>query len=108
MIVRIFSDDQYRVPDTALDRMNELDNACVAAVEAGDEPRFRACYDELLALVRTEGEALGGDDLSGSDLMLPPADITMDEARSRVHRRGPDPRLSGGYGSWPASRPAGV
>jgi len=88
MIVRIFSDDQYRVPDVALERMNELDNACVAAVEAGDEPRFRACYDELLALVRTEGEALAGDDLSGSDLMLPPSDISMDEAREEFTGEG--------------------
>jgi hypothetical protein len=81
MIVRIFSENQYRVPEHALTRMNELDNECVAAVEAGDEDRFRACYEELLGLVRSEGEALGDDALTGSDLMLPPADITMDEAR---------------------------
>jgi hypothetical protein len=81
MIVRIFSEDQYRVPEDALTRMNELDNQCVAAVDAGDEPRFRACYDQLLALVREEGEALADDALTGSDLMLPPADISMDEAR---------------------------
>jgi hypothetical protein len=88
MIVRIFSDDQYRVPEAALERMNELDNDCVAAVEADDEPRFRACYDELLALVRTEGEALAGDALTGSDLMLPPADISMDEAREEFTGEG--------------------
>lgn len=88
MIVRIFSDDQYRVPDASVGRMNELDNACVAAVEAGDEQAFRACYEELLALVRTEGEALEDDDLHGSDLMLPPADITMDEARTEFTGEG--------------------
>ncbi len=81
MIVRIFSDDQYRVPEDLVARMNVLDNQCVAAVEAGDEAAFRACYQELLALVRDEGEALADDALTGSDLMLPPADITMEEAR---------------------------
>ncbi len=81
MIVRIFSENQYRVPEGAIERMNELDNACVAAVEAGDEVRFRTCYEQLLTLVRTEGDALAEDALTGSDLMLPPADITMDEAR---------------------------
>jgi hypothetical protein len=88
MIVRIFSDDQYRVPDDAVPRMNELDNACVAAVADGDEPRFRACYDQLLTLVRTEGEALADDALTGSDLMLPPADISMDEAREEFTGEG--------------------
>ena len=88
MIVRIFSDNQYRVPEAAIDRMNVLDNECVAAVEAGDEDRFRACYDQLLTLVRDEGEALGDDDLTGSDLMLPPADITMDEARAEFTGEG--------------------
>ncbi|MGI8802813.1 MAG: PspA-associated protein PspAA [Solirubrobacteraceae bacterium] len=88
MIVRIFSDDQYRVPDDVVDRMNKLDNECVAAVEAGDEPRFRACYQELLALVKTEGEQLADDALTGSDLMLPPADITMDEAREEFTGEG--------------------
>jgi hypothetical protein len=88
MIVRIFSDDQYRVPETAVERMNVLDNECVAAVEAGDEERFRACYTELLALVRDEGDALGDDELTGSDLMLPPADISMAEAREEFTGEG--------------------
>jgi len=81
MIVRILNEDQYRVPDDLLGTLNDLDNACVAAVEAADEPLFRATYDQLLALVRDRGEALEDDDLEGSDLMLPPADVTMDEAR---------------------------
>jgi len=88
VIVRIFSDDQYRVPDVALARMNELDNACVAAVADADEARFRALYGELLTLVHTEGEALGDDALTGSDLMLPPADITMEEAREEFTGEG--------------------
>jgi hypothetical protein len=81
MIVRILNEDQYRVPEELHARLNELDNACVAAVEAGDEALFHATYDELLTLVREHGEVLGDDDLSGSDLMLPPADISLEEAR---------------------------
>ncbi len=88
MIVRIFSEDQYRVPPEALARMNELDNECVAAVEAGDESAFHLAYDGLLDLVRSEGEALADDALTGSDLMLPPADITMDEAREEFTGEG--------------------
>ena len=93
MIVRILNEDQYRVPEDLLTSLNELDNACVAAVEAGDEVAFQATYDELLALVRDRGEVLGDDDLSGSDLILPPADITMAEAQEEFTGEGliPDP-----------------
>lgn len=88
MIVRILNEDQYRVPEELLGTLNELDNACVAAVEAGDEGLFRATYDQLLALVRDRGQVLGDDDLAGSDLMLPPADVTMEEAREEFTGEG--------------------
>jgi hypothetical protein len=88
MIVRILNEDQYRVPEDLLPSLNELDNECVEAVEAGDEEHFRTTYDELLALVRDRGEVLDDDDLAGSDLMLPPADITMDEAREEFTGEG--------------------
>jgi hypothetical protein len=88
MIVRILNEDQYRVPDDLLGSLNDLDNACVAAVEAGDEALFRATYDELLGIVRERGEILEDDDLAGSDLMLPPSDVTMDEAREEFTGEG--------------------
>ena len=42
MIVRILGEGQYDVADDALDRLNELDTALEAAVEAGDEAALRA------------------------------------------------------------------
>jgi hypothetical protein len=88
VIVRVFGENQYRVPDSARERLNELDNETVAAVEAGDEERFRQAYSKLLELVRAEGEALGDDELEPSDLMLPPADISLEEARSEFTGEG--------------------
>jgi hypothetical protein len=82
VIVRIFSDGQYRVPDDAHDRLHELDHKTVAAVDAGDEAAFKATYAELVELIHSSGERLADDDLTPSDLMLPPADITLEEARS--------------------------
>ncbi len=81
MIVRISGEDQYRLEGVD-GQVNELDNAVVAAVEAGDEPRFHSAYKELLAFVRTQGTALAEDELEGSDLILPPADISLAEAQS--------------------------
>ena len=44
MIVRISTEDQYRLPDDDAARLNELDNEAVAAVEAGDEDRFHEVF----------------------------------------------------------------
>ena len=80
MIVRIATENQYRFPDDQSDRLNDLDNTVVAAVEAGDEDRFHESFEELLSLVRSEGTVLGDDELEESDVILPPPDISITEA----------------------------
>jgi hypothetical protein len=80
VIVRISGEDQYRLDDSLHAKLDELDNAVVAAVEAGDEDGFHATFEELLQFVRSNGEVLGEDDLSASDTILPPADISFPEA----------------------------
>ena len=80
MIVRISGDNQYRLEGVD-GQVNDLDNAVVAVVEAGDEADFHAAYDELLSFVRAQGTALAEDELEGSDLILPPADISLAEAQ---------------------------
>jgi hypothetical protein len=87
MIVRISGEDQYRL-DGVDARVNELDNAVVAAVDAGDEQRFRSAYDELLAFVRDHGTPLAEDELEGSDLILPPPDISLAEAQGEFTGAG--------------------
>jgi len=81
VIVRIATESQYRLPDEDADRLNELDNATVAAVEAGDEARFHELYEQMLELVRSEGRELGDDELEESDVILPPPDVTFEEAK---------------------------
>jgi hypothetical protein len=88
MIVRVSTEGQYELKDGALERLHELDNACQIAVEAGEDERFKGCYEQLLELIRGEGEVLGDDDLRGSDLTLPPPDITLEEAQSEFSGHG--------------------
>ena len=88
MIVRIATENQYRFPDDQADRLNDLDNAVVAAVEAGDEDRFHEAFEELLSLVRSEGTVLGDDELEESDVILPPPDISLDEAGAEFTGEG--------------------
>ncbi len=80
MIVRIATEDQYRLPDEDAQRLNELDNEVVAAVDADDEDRFHALFEEMLALVRSDGRKLGDDELQESDVILPPPDTSFVEA----------------------------
>jgi len=80
VIVRISTEDQYRLPDADAERLNELDNDAVAAVEAGDEDRFHEVFEQMIALVRSDGHKLGDDELEESDVILPPPDLSFTEA----------------------------
>lgn len=81
MIVRILTEGQWNVPAERLDRLNELDSDLEKAVQAGDTVAFSQCLDALLHAVRTDGEPLPDDVLHDSDLILPPADSTIEEVR---------------------------
>ncbi len=88
MIVRIATENQYEVPDDLRDRLNELDNAATEAVKSGEEDRFRELFDEMLDLVRAEGSLLDEDILHDSDVILPPPDISLDEAKAEFNGEG--------------------
>lgn len=80
MIVRIMGEGQYRLPEAVHERVNELDNAVVAAVEKDDEDGFHAAFEEMLDVIRSAGEQLGDDELETSDVIVPPSDTSMAEA----------------------------
>jgi hypothetical protein len=88
VIVRIAGEGQFRIPDEDQDKLNELDNAAVAAVEAGDEPSFKDLWGQMLALIEADGNALDDDELVESDIILPPRDITLDEAQHEFTGEG--------------------
>lgn len=81
MIVRIATEGQYRLADDLVERVNELDNQAVAAVEAGDEARFMELFGQIIALIRSEGQPLPEDELHASDVIVPPPDTSFDEAK---------------------------
>jgi hypothetical protein len=88
MIVRIAGEGQWELADDHLGRLNELDNAAVAAVEAGDERRLAELLAEMHELVRAGGRAVADDELVSSDVILPPADTSMDEAQAEFSGEG--------------------
>ena len=84
MIVRILGEGQFEVADAELSRLNELDAAVEAEIDAGNEDAFRARLAELLDGVREVGAPLADDSLEDSDLILPPADATLEEVREML------------------------
>jgi hypothetical protein len=81
VIVRISGEGQFRLPDGDADRLNELDNRAVSAVEQGDEVGFRELWSQMLELVANDGNTLDDDELVESDVILPPRDVTFEEAK---------------------------
>jgi len=88
MIVRILGEGQYDVADDALGRLNEYDSAVEAAVEANDTGAFTAALTKLLDGVRTVGVPHEVESLDESDLILPPADASIDEVRALLSDDG--------------------
>jgi hypothetical protein len=82
MIVRISGEGQFELPDTDAERLNELDNQAVAAVEAGNEEKFQELWNQMLDLVTGDGTELDDDELVESDVILPPRDSTFAEAQA--------------------------
>jgi hypothetical protein len=88
VIVRISGEGQFELPDSDAARLNELDNRAVNAVEQGDETGFHELWTQMLELVQADGKPVGDDELVESDVILPPPDITFDEARGEFTGEG--------------------
>jgi hypothetical protein len=95
MIVRLMGEGQYRVDDGLREQLNELDDLAGAALEAGDEPELDARLDQIFELVEREGERLADDDLSPSDAIVPPSDMTLEETRQLMTAEGFIPDIPG-------------
>jgi hypothetical protein len=94
MIVRLMGGGgQYKVDDSLLDRLNALDDQAVAALERSDEDELDARLDEMAELVRSNGEPLPEDDISASDVVIPPSDLTLEETRRLLSDDGLIPDL---------------
>jgi hypothetical protein len=93
VIVRIFMDQQYRLADDTHAALNDIDDAVVAAVDAGDEEGYAREFAKLLAFVREHGEPLPDDELVGSDVLIPADDFSFAEAGQEFTGEGlvPDP-----------------
>ena len=88
MIVRISAEGQFKLPDDVQTRLNELDNEAVGAVDAEDEARFHDLFGQMIALVEDGGEPVADDELVESDVIIPPRDLSFEEAKREFTGEG--------------------
>ena len=81
MIVRIATEGQYELRGPSLAELDEADDALLDALERGDAEAFRRQLERVVHIVRSRGRRLEDGELKESDLVLPPPDITLEEAR---------------------------
>jgi hypothetical protein len=93
VIVRLMGDGQYRVADDVVEALNELDDQATQAVDADDEENLHRLLGAMASAVRDKGERLADDELSGSDLIIPPDDLSLEEAKKLFSGEGLIPDL---------------
>jgi PspAA-like protein len=93
VIVRLLGEGQFEVDDEVAKGLAALDEEAGNAVEAGDEERLSELLGRMADAVRTNGTRLPDDDLSPSEGIIPPDDLTLDEARRLFDDEGLIPDL---------------
>ena len=88
MIVRIATEAQYELLENDEEVLNALDNEAVVACEADDEQQFHDTFARLLEFVRSNGRRIPDDRLEPSDVILPPPDVSLAEAKKEFSGEG--------------------
>jgi hypothetical protein len=81
MIIRILGEGQFQLDEKLLDRVNKIDNQIVKHVTSGNKVEFAKDLANLISTVKELAEPLDPVELVGSDLIIPPADMSFEEAR---------------------------
>ena len=93
MIVRLMGEGQYEIDDALAGWLNEIDDEVGRAVDAGDQAAMSDALRRLAAAVREAGTRLDDSDISSSDAVVPPEDLTLDEAHELLEGEGLIPDL---------------
>ena len=93
MIVRIMGEGQWRLDDAVITELDRLDDEAAEALRGEDEQTLHRLLEEMAARIREGGEQLPDDDLHPSDAIVPPPDLSLDEAHELFEGEGLIPDL---------------
>ncbi|MDQ3836976.1 MAG: hypothetical protein M3270_08590 [Thermoproteota archaeon] len=94
-IVRIMGHGQFTVESKMLKKLNDIDNSIVELVSAerSDDAEFKKRLSELSNTVLENGRPLDPHQIIKSDIILPSADLSIDEAKKLFRGEGVIPEL---------------
>jgi hypothetical protein len=73
---------QYRAPEALCDELNQIDNRIVDLVEEGKADGFRKKLSKLIFEIKEKGEAIEAEEILQSDIIVPPWDLSLEEAKA--------------------------
>jgi hypothetical protein len=94
-IVRIMGHGQFTVDSRTLKKLNDIDNTIVGmvSVERSDDTEFKKKLTELSHMVLENGKSLDPHEIIKSDIILPSADLSIDEAKKLFRGEGVIPAI---------------
>ncbi|VVB71801.1 Uncharacterised protein [uncultured archaeon] len=81
MIIRILGEGQFRLDDRLVGELNRIDNRIVDHVQKGDNIAYKKELSKLISIIREKGEALDPMEIVPSGIIVPPSDLSLEEAR---------------------------
>jgi PspAA-like protein len=93
VIVRVMGEGQFEVDDEVAKGLNELDEQAEEALQAGDRERLSELLERMAEAVRTNGARVPDEDLTPSEAIVPPPDLTFEEAHELFEGEGLIPEL---------------
>jgi hypothetical protein len=93
VIVRVLGEGQFEVDDEVAKGLNDLDEQAERALESEDQEQLSELLGRMAEAVRTNGTRLPDADLSPSEAVIPPEDLSLDEARRLFDDEGLIPDL---------------
>jgi PspA-Associated protein len=88
VIVRIATEGQYELSEGDAETLGRLDNEAVGACDAGNEEQFSEAFKRLIDFVRSTGQPVPEESLEPSDVIVPPPDVSFEEARAEFSGEG--------------------
>jgi hypothetical protein len=84
---------QFEIDDEVAKGLNDIDEQAEQALAAGDADRLAELLERMAEAVRTNGARLPDEDLSPSEGIIPPPDLSLEEARQLFDGDGLIPDL---------------